>query len=131
MNTWYEKCTFALAAVIYLFFHLRGGRTAGEMAAGTFLQLLTTAPYCIGFTWILTRVISWLHQGRKLPWDRVARIFLAFGIFFGFFFGLYEHAERAEQEQLRLEGQQPAAQAAAGRSRQAACQTIMPISISV
>jgi len=112
MNTLYEKFTFALAAVIYLFFHLRGGQTAGEMLAGTFMQLLATAPYCIGFTWILTRLISWLHHGKKLAWDRVARIFLAIGIFFGFFFGLYEHAERTE-ERLRLEQRQPA-RAAAG-----------------
>lgn len=134
MNTLYEKFTFALAAVIYLFFHLRGGRTAGEMLAGTFLQLLTTAPYCIGFTWILTRMISWLHHGKKLAWDRVARIFLAVGIFFGFFFGLYEHAERTEQERLRLEQRQPARtlpQAAGQRGCYAASQTIMPISISV
>ena len=134
MNTLYEKFTFALAAVIYLFFHLRGGRTAGEMLAGTFLQLLTTAPYCIGFTWILTRMISWLHHGKKLAWDRVARIFLAVGIFFGFFFGLYEHAEQTEQERLRLEQRQPARtlpQAAGQRGCYAASQTIMPISISV
>lgn len=106
MNTWYEKFTFTLATVIYFFFHLRYGRTVGEMLAGTLEQLLTTAPYSIGFTWIAIRVISWLHHGKRLAWDRVMRIFLAVGIFFGFFFGLYEHAERAEQ--LRLEQRQPA-----------------------
>ncbi len=102
MNTLYEKFTFGLAVVIYLFFHLRGGRTIGEMLAGTFLQLLTTAPYCIGFTWIFTTVISRLHHGKKLAWDRVARIFLAIGIFFGFFFGLYEHAEQSQQQKQEV-----------------------------
>lgn len=99
MKTMYEKITFILAAAVYLFFHLRGGTTLGEMVAGTVMQLLTTAPYCIGFTYILTRMISYLHQGRKLAWDRMARIFFAVGIFFGFFFALYEHAEQGQQQQ--------------------------------
>ncbi|WP_417910822.1 hypothetical protein [Candidatus Electronema sp. PJ] len=103
MKTMYEKITFVIAAAVYLFFHLRGGKTIGEIMAGTVMQLLTTAPYCIGFTYILTRMISYLHHGRKLAWDRVARIFFAVGIFFGFFFALYEHADQAEKEQLRLE----------------------------
>lgn len=98
MNTMYERITFVIAAAVYLVFHLRGGKTLGEMMAGTVMQLLTTAPYCIGFTYILTQIISYLHHGKKLAWDRVARIFFAVGIFFGFFFGLYEHAEQAQQQ---------------------------------
>jgi hypothetical protein len=106
MKTMYEKITFVIAAAVYLFFHLRGGKTVGEMLAGTVMQLLTTAPYCIGFTWILTRVMSYLYHGKKLAWDRVARIFFAVGIFFGFFFALYENAERAEKERGKVEHSQ-------------------------
>lgn len=99
MKTIQEKITFAAAAAVYLFMHLRGGQTIGEMLSGTVMQLLTTAPYAIGFTFILVRIISFLHQGRRLPWDRIARIFFTVGIFFGFFFGLYEHMELTGSKQ--------------------------------
>jgi hypothetical protein len=101
MKTLQEKITFAAAAALYLLLHLRGGGTAGEMLAGTVMQLLTTAPYCIGFTWILVRLISYLHQGKKMAWDRVVRIFFTVGIFFAFFFGLHEYTGLAEKERLR------------------------------
>jgi magnesium-transporting ATPase (P-type) len=107
MKTMYEGITFVIAAAVYLFFHLRGGKTIGEMLTGTIMQLLTTAPYCIGFTWILTKMISYLHHGKELAWDRIARIFFAIGIFFGFFFALYENADHAENERLRQEQSQP------------------------
>jgi hypothetical protein len=96
MNTLREKITFAAAALLYLLVHLRGGATAAEMLAGTAVQLLTTLPYCLGFTYILERLISHLH-GRRPAWDRLARIFLTIGIFFGFFFGLHEYLEQARQ----------------------------------
>ncbi len=60
------------------------------------MQLLTTAPYCIGFTFIAVRIIQYLHHGKKIPWDRIFRIFFAIGIFFGFFFALYEYAEQGQ-----------------------------------
>lgn len=99
MTTIREKITFALAALLYLFFHLQGGRTAAEMLTGTVIRLLTTAPYCIGFTFILVRIIRFLHHDKRPAWDRVARIFFTIGIFFGFFFGLYEYLEQAQQMQ--------------------------------
>uniref|UniRef100_UPI0040562176 hypothetical protein n=1 Tax=Candidatus Electronema sp. TaxID=2698783 RepID=UPI0040562176 len=114
MKTLQEKITFAASVALYLLLHLRGGATAGEMLAGTVMQLLTTAPYCIGFTWIFVRMISYLHHGKKLAWDRVARIFFTVGIFFAFFFGLHEYAGQAEKERLRQAApEQPTSGAAA------------------
>jgi len=91
MKTIQEKITFTVAAAVYLLLHLRGGQTTIAMLSGTVMQLLTTAPYAIGFTFILVRIISFLHHGKQLAWDRIARIYFTVGIFFGFFFGLYEY----------------------------------------
>jgi hypothetical protein len=98
MKTIQEKITFAFAALLYLLFHLRGGADAGEMLAGTVAQLLITLPYCIGFTFVAARIIQYLHHGKKLRWDRIARIFFTIGIFFGFFFALYEYAGQGQQQ---------------------------------
>jgi hypothetical protein len=100
MKPLHEKVTFALAALLYLLFHLRGGQNAVEALSGTFIQLLTTLPYCIGFTWITVRVITHLHHGRTLAWDRIARIFFTIGIFFGMFFALYEYTGQTVQEHV-------------------------------
>lgn len=69
------------------------------MLAGTVMQLLTTLPYCLGFTFITVRLIQYLHHGKQIPWDRTLRIFFTMGIFLGFFFGLYEYAEQGQSEQ--------------------------------
>jgi hypothetical protein len=99
MKTIQEKTTFIFSALFYLLFHLRGGATAGAMLAGTVMQLLTTLPYCIGFTFITVRVIQYVQHGKQIPWDRIALVFFTIGIFFGFFFALYEYAEQGQSEQ--------------------------------
>jgi hypothetical protein len=111
MQTIREKISFALTAAVYLLFHLRLGASAGSSVAGTVEQLLTTAPYCIGFTWILIAVIRFLHNGKWPAWDRIARIFFTFGILFGFYFALYERNERVyqQQQQERTQNTQNAA----------------------
>jgi formate hydrogenlyase subunit 3/multisubunit Na+/H+ antiporter MnhD subunit len=100
MKTIQEKITFVFAALLYFLFHLRGGADAGEMLIGTAAQLLTTLPYCIGFTFIAVRIVQYLHHGKKLRWDRIARIFFTIGILFGFFFALYEYAEQGQPQQV-------------------------------
>jgi hypothetical protein len=67
-------------------------------------QLLTTAPYCIGITFVLVVIIRYMHDGKRPAWDRIARIFFTIGILFAFYFALYEYGDRAHQEQLKLEG---------------------------
>ncbi len=109
MQTIREKISLALIAAVYLLFHLRLGASAGSILTGTVEQLLTTAPYCIGFTWILVAVIRFLHNGKWPAWDRIARIFFTFGILFGFYFVLYERNERVYQQQQQQESTQNAA----------------------
>lgn len=104
MQTLREKTTFVLTALAYLVFHIRTGPTLGAMIAGTVEQLLTTAPYCIGFTFVLVAIIRYMHDGKRPAWDRIARIYFTIGILFAFYFALYEYGDRAHQEQLKLEG---------------------------
>ena len=103
MQTLREKITFLLTALAYLVFHIRTGPTMGSMVSGTVEQLLTTAPYCIGFTFVLVAVIRYMHDGKRPAWDRIARIFFTIGILFAFYFALYEYGDRAEQERIKTE----------------------------
>ena len=99
MQSFREKFTLLLSAAAYLLFHLRLGPSAASIITETALQLLTTAPYCIGFTWILVIIIRFLHDGKRPAWDRIARIFFTIGILFAFYFALYERNEQVLQKQ--------------------------------
>ena len=68
-----------------------------SILSGTFVQVMTTAPYSIGFTYILVILIRYFTGGSTPPWDRIIRIFFTIGIFFAFFFALYEYGDRAEK----------------------------------
>ena len=106
MQTLREKSTFILAGLGYLLFHLSLGPSLGAMLAGTVEQLLTTAPYCIGFTWILVVVLRVLHKGKRPTWDRIVRIYFTLGICFGFYFALYDYNDRAQQRMKPVEQQE-------------------------
>ena len=114
MQTFHEKFTLFLTAAAYLLFHLawepHQELSALSIITGTATQLLTTAPYCIGFTWILVIILRFLHQGKRPAWDRIARIFFTVGILFGFYFhlyfSLYERNERAPKKQERQQQEQ-------------------------
>ncbi len=108
MKTFREKFTLILTALAYLVFHIRTGPTTGAIIGGTIEQLLTTAPYCIGFTFVLVAIIRYIHDGQRPPWDRIARIFFTIGILFAFYFALYEYGDRAYQERMKKEGKPPA-----------------------
>ena len=109
MQTLREKITFVLTGLAYLVFHLGTNSTVdnmtlGSVVSGTIEQLLTTAPYCIGFTFVLVAIIRYMHKGKRPPWDRIARIFFTIGILFGFYFNLYNSGYRAEEERKKIEG---------------------------
>jgi len=109
MQTLREKITFVLTGLAYLVFHFGTNSTVdnitlGSVISGTIEQLLTTAPYCIGFTFVLVAIIRYIHKGKLPPWDRIARIFFTIGILFGFYFNLYNSDYRAEQERKKSEG---------------------------
>jgi hypothetical protein len=103
MQAFREGLTLAVIGAVYLLFHLRLGATATDIIVGTAKQLLTTAPYSIGFTWILVLILRFLHKGKQPTWDRIARIFFTLGILFAFYFALYERNERVLQEREQQE----------------------------
>ncbi|OGQ95236.1 MAG: hypothetical protein A2521_03610 [Deltaproteobacteria bacterium RIFOXYD12_FULL_57_12] len=90
-STLKERVSLVLVGAAYLVFNLRyaAGRLVDSLTA-TGVQLLTTAPYVIGLTVV---VISFLQRaaGRRLPLDRVLRIYFTLGIIIGFFHALSDH----------------------------------------
>mgnify|MGYP001183610884 FL=1 len=96
MITVREKITFILTALAYLLFHLRLGADTNTVVAGTFYQILLTAPYSLGFTYIVAVVFRRLTGKGWLPWDRLLRVFFTVGILFAFFFALYEYAGQGQ-----------------------------------
>jgi hypothetical protein len=92
MATLREKITFILTALAYFLFHLRMGDDAGAIVYGTVYQMLLTAPYALGFTYIVAVVFRRTSGRGWPPWDRLLRIFFTVGILFAFFFALYEYA---------------------------------------
>ncbi len=99
MHPFKEKIRFVLTALAYVVFHLRTGPDLGTVVLGTLIQMLTTAPYCIGFTYILVVIFRHYAGGVWPPWDRILRIFFTVGIIFGLFFNLYEIGERAQKKE--------------------------------
>lgn len=87
-----EKVTFYLSAVLYLLFNLRLGDGALATAKATGWQILHTAPYIAGFTVFIVALIQYAAGGKKMPWDRRIRLFLALGILSGLIYGIYEYA---------------------------------------
>lgn len=96
MVTLREKITFILTALAYLLFHLRLGADARAIAVGTLYQILLTAPYALGFTYIVAVVFRRLTGKGWLPWDRLFRVFFTVGILFAFFFAIYEYASQGQ-----------------------------------
>ena len=103
MQTLREKISFILTALAYVVFHIRTGHDLKTIASGTFIQMMTTLPYAVGFTYIFIVIIRHL-TGQRPPWDRILRLFFTIGILFAFFFALYEYGDRAEKMRLRNEG---------------------------
>ncbi|HHD56912.1 MAG TPA: hypothetical protein ENK89_04450 [Desulfobulbaceae bacterium] len=100
MKTFREKLTFILTALAYLLFHIRTGPDLATIATGTFMQMMTTLPYAVGFTYVLVVILRHLG-GATPPWDRILRIFFTIGILFAFFFALYEYGDRAEKMRIQ------------------------------
>lgn len=87
-----EKFTFYLSAVLYLLFNLRLGTDAMATAKATGWQILQTAPYVAGVTYIIIALLQYMAGGKKMPWERRLRLFFALGILSGLIYGIYEYA---------------------------------------
>jgi hypothetical protein len=92
MQSTKEKVSFYLSAIAYLLFNLRlSGDLPGSINA-TLWQILQTAPYVAGATWVLISFLQYMSEGKKMPWERRFRLFFAIGIIAGLFYAIYEYA---------------------------------------
>jgi hypothetical protein len=87
-----EKFTFYVSALLYFLFNLRIGADVMATVKGTGIQILSTAPYVIGFTIFIVAFLQYAAGGRKMPWNRRLRLFFALGIMSGLIYGIYEYA---------------------------------------
>jgi hypothetical protein len=92
MQSTREIVSFYLSALAYLLFNLRlAGDLSGTVKA-TIWQILQTAPYVAGATWILIAFLQYMSEGKKMPWERRFRLFFTIGIIGGLFYAIYEYA---------------------------------------
>ena len=87
-----DKIRLSLSAFVYLLFNLRIGSSLQETVASTFWQILQTAPFVAGFTYLIISVLQYMGDGSKLPWDRRLRLFFAIGIMAGLIYAIWEYA---------------------------------------
>ena len=87
-----EKITFYLSGLLYLVFNLRMGADAAATVKSTLWQILQTAPYVAGITYVIIALLQYMAGGEKVPWDRRLRLFFALGILAGLVYGIYEYA---------------------------------------
>jgi hypothetical protein len=92
MDTIKERITFWLSALLYLVFNVRLGADAAGSLAATGWQILQTAPYVAGFTYVIIAMLQYMSDGQKVGWDRRLRLFFALGILAGLFLAIYEYA---------------------------------------
>lgn len=92
MSDFRSKITFTASAALYFLFNLRLGADAGTTIKATGWQILQTAPYVAGVTYIIIALLQYMAGGEKLPWDRRLRLFFAIGIMAGLVYGIYEYA---------------------------------------
>lgn len=92
MSEFKERITFVLSAALYLLFNLRLGVDAIATAKATGWQILQTAPYVAGVTYLIIALLQYMAGGKKMPWDRRLRLFFAIGILAGLVYGIYEYA---------------------------------------
>ncbi len=86
------KVSLYFSAIIYLLFNLRLGADNMTTLKATFWQILQTAPYVAGVTYVVIALLQYMADGEKLPWDRRLRLFFAIGIMAGLIYGIYEYA---------------------------------------
>ncbi|MGB3210191.1 MAG: hypothetical protein WBB19_05755 [Desulforhopalus sp.] len=86
------KVSLYLSAVLYVLFNLRLGADSITTLKATLWQILQTAPYVAGITYVLIALLQYMADGEKLPWDRRLRLFFALGIMAGLIYGIYEYA---------------------------------------
>lgn len=92
MQSTREKISFYLTAFAYLLFNLRLAGDLWGTIYQTAWQILRTAPYVAGGTYIIVGFLQYVADGKKMPWDRRLRLFFTIGIITGLFIAIYEYA---------------------------------------
>jgi hypothetical protein len=89
MNKLRDKITFYVSGCLYLLVNISVTATPMGSIKATLWQLLQTAPFIIGITWLIVIFLQYMANGQKMPWDRRIRLFFAVGIMFGLLNGIY------------------------------------------
>jgi formate-dependent nitrite reductase membrane component NrfD len=86
--------SLAVLVAVYVLFHYRYvPADIGASLFHTLLHLLSVSPVVIGLTILVVTFLQRMH-GARLPWDRIIRIYLTFGIIAGFLVALGEYWDR-------------------------------------
>mgnify|MGYP001227071557 CR=1 FL=1 len=91
-----EKITLFLLIIVYLLLCVRyfPNRPMDTLSA-TLSHLLDSVPYVIAMTILVVSVIQKV-VGQKLPKNRIARIYLTFGLIAEFFLGIYNYINQGQ-----------------------------------
>jgi len=91
-----EKVSLFLLILVYMLVTVRyfPNRPMDTLAA-TVSHLLESVPYIIAVTIVVVSVMQKV-VGEKLPKNRIARIYLTFGLIAEFFFGMYHYLNQGQ-----------------------------------
>ena len=91
-----EKISLFLLIVVYLLVTVRYFPNRPiETLSATMSHLLESVPYIIAVTILAVSVMQKV-VGEKLPRNRIARIYLTFGLIAEFFFGIYHYLKQGQ-----------------------------------
>jgi len=86
-----KNISLTVVVIFYLLFNFRYSPESILLSVkSTMIQLLMTSPFVVGGTIL---IVSFLQRssGKRLPWDRIIRIYCTLGIIIGFFYALNEY----------------------------------------
>ncbi len=91
MKTTREKVSFYLTAAAYIIFNLKLADSPLATLQATLGQIVLTAPFVIGITYVLVGFIQYMAKGEKVPWLQRFRLFFTIGIFAGLVYAIYDY----------------------------------------
>ena len=86
-----SSVSFYVTGAVYVLFNLRLAPDPLTSILATTKQILLTAPYVIGITYIIVAIIQYMAEGEKVPWPQRLRLFFTIGIFAGLVYGIYDY----------------------------------------
>ena len=86
-----SNVSFYITAAVYVLFNLRLAPDPLTSLLATGKQVLFTAPYVIGITFVVVSVIQYAAKGEKVPWISRIRLIFTIGIFAGLVYAIYDY----------------------------------------